>query len=446
VAEELNPGTSLPFDVALPRRSLSLPSVMVSRWARPFRALLYAAIALYAAGFAVRAYVRNYQVFLPDYLLRWATFGTRPLFTSRPTHIFLLMVDHFEPPSRNDADRWMRRYIALAAGHRDSAGRPPQHTWFYPGEQISNAVLQMLTKMTAAGLGEVELHHHHAFHTEDQLRAALTNAISRFQEYGFLRTADGRTQFGFVHGNSGLDNSNGDASCGVNTEIRLLHELGAFADFTFPSLYEMSQPKRVNSIYTARDDDGPKSYDRLLPLSALRSGEADLVMFEGPLIFSPSLNVRHLFLDLDDGDVHGPQHASPARADRWIRANVHVAERPDWIFVKLFSHGVSTPGDVEAVVGQDYGDMLSYLEREYNDGATYVLHYVTAREAYNLARAAADGATGDPAEYLNAYARPYAANLLDECGGPPLALDGESQPRRRGPCAAAHRDKQGTQN
>ena len=441
MAEELNPGTSLPFDVALRRRSMSLPPLTLSRWVKPFRALLYAGLALYTAAFAVRAYARSYQVFLPDYLLRWSTFGTRALFTSRPTHIFLLMVDHFEPNTMDEAREFLRRYAELAARHRDSAGRPPQHTWAYPGEQISNRVLQLLTEVTAAGLGEVELHHHHAFHTEEQLRAALSIAIRRFQEYGFLRTSDGRTQFAFVHGNSGLDNSNGDGECGVNTEIRLLRQLGAFADFTFPSLYEISQPKRVNSIYATRDDDQPKSYDRQLPLATLRSGEADLMMFEGPLMFSPSLNPRHLFLDLDDGDIHAAEHASPRRADRWIRANVHVAERPDWIFVKLFSHGASTPGDVESVLGQDYSDMLSYLEREYNDGTKYVLHYVTAREAYNLARAAADGATGDPGQYLNAYAPPYAANVRDECGGLPPAMDGGSRRGRREPCNSAQRGK-----
>ena len=425
---------------------MSVPSLAFSRWGKPLRAVLYASLALYAAAFAVRAYARSYQVFLPDYLLRWSTFGTRPLFTSsRPTHIFLLMVDHFEPNSSDEAREFFRRYAEMAAHHRDSAGRPPQHTWFYPGEQIRNRVLQMLTTMTAAGLGEVELHHHHAFHTEDQLRASMSVAIRRFQEYGFLRTVDGRTQFSFVHGNSGLDNSNGDGTCGVNTEIRLLRDLGALADFTFPSLYEMSQPKRVNSIYATRDDDQPKSYDRHLPLSTLRTGEADLMIFEGPLIFSPSLTARHLFLDLDDGDIHATEHASPTRADRWIRANVHVAERPDWIFVKLFSHGASTPGDVESVLGQDYSDMLSYLEREYNDGTKYVLHYVTAREAYNLARAAADGAAGDPGQYLNAYAPPYAANVRDECGGLPLALDNKSQPGRREPCTAAQRGKHTSQ-
>jgi hypothetical protein len=93
-----------------------------------------------------------------------------------------------------------------------------------------------------------------------------------------------------------------------------------------------------------------------------------------------------------------------------VRTNVHVPERPDWVFVKLFAHGASTPGDVEAVVGSDFEDALSYLERAYNDGTRYVLHYITAREAYNLARAASEGATGAPDQYLDAYVPPYEAN------------------------------------
>src|SRR5207253_8063227 len=144
----------------------------------------------------------------------------------------------------------------------------------------------------------------------------------------------------------------------------------------------------------AKDDERPKSYREAWPLTEL-GRSADLMIFQGPLIFAPSLNVRHLFLDLDDGNIHPAVPASPQRADRWIRANVHVPQRPDWIFVKLFAHGASTAGDVEAVVGSDFDDTLAYLERAYNDGTRYVLHYITAREAYNLARAAADGAKGE---------------------------------------------------
>jgi hypothetical protein len=135
------------------------------------------------------------------------------------------------------------------------------------------------------------------------------------------------------------------------------------------------------------------------------------MIFQGPLIFAPSLSLRHLFVDLDDGDIHASQHASPTRADRWVRANVHVPQRPDWVFVKLFSHGISTSGDAEACLGDDFHETLSYLERAYNDGTRYLLHYITAREAYNLARAAAEGATGEPQQYLDAYVKPYRASL-----------------------------------
>src|ERR1700682_5008610 len=66
------------------------------RWVR--RALL-AALALYVLAFAGRAYVRKYAVFLPDYA-RWTLSSAAPLswvHAERPTHVFVLIADHFEP-------------------------------------------------------------------------------------------------------------------------------------------------------------------------------------------------------------------------------------------------------------------------------------------------------------------------------------------------------------
>jgi hypothetical protein len=385
---------------------LRVPSIDVMRalWV-----LLLASLVLYALAFSVRVYVRKYYVFLPDYLRSVATGPSAG--GSTPTHVFVLFADHFEPDyDEGRVNDWSRRYAALAARHRDSVGRPPQHTFFYPGEQSSAAIYEALRKMTAAGFGEVELHYHHGYDTVETLRPALEASIQEFKQYGFLQTVDGRTAFAFIHGNSGLDNSNGPEMCGVNNEIRLLHELGCFADFTFPSLFEDSQPRSVNSIYAARDDDGPKSYDKRLPLTALGEGTADLMMFQGPIVLAPSLSLRHLFVDVDDADVHASEHASPRRVDRWVRANVHVPQRPDWVFVKLFGHCISTPGDTEACLGADFDEALAYIEHTYNDGTRYALHYITAREAYNLARAAAEGATGAPDRYLDACVGPYQAN------------------------------------
>jgi len=392
-----------------PVRPLSHSHGEPINWLRLLRAALMVGLALYAAAFIARAYVRNYFIFLPGYA-RWMFTGTPSPFQSKPTHIFVFIGDHFEPewdPQR--VQEWATRYVALASRHRDSTGRPPQHGWFYPGEQYTPAIFEILQRMTRGGYGEVELHYHHFYDTADTLRDALQDAIKNFQKYGFLQTVDGKTAFAFIHGNWGLDNSNGDWLCGVNREIELLHDLGSFADFTFPSIYENSQPRAVNSIYATRDDDAPKSYDRRLPLTALADGTGQLMMFEGPLIFTPTLNPRQMFLYLDDGDIHEKGHASPSRVDSWVRANVHVPERPDWVFVKLFAHGATSPGDMDAVLGPDFDAALSYMEREYNDCTRYVLHYIIAREAYNLARAAAEGAKGEPQQYMNAYIRPYIA-------------------------------------
>jgi hypothetical protein len=369
--------------------------------------------ALYVAATIVRVWARKYYIFLPQYV-QWAM--TTPAVGSpgAATHVFLLFTDHFEP----DYDlprlrRWAARYRNMAARHRDHDGRPPQHSFFYPGEQPDAGIFGVLQELTQAHLGEVELHYHHGFDTEETLRAKLETAIGNFQKFGFLKTIDGQTHFAFVHGNWGLDNSNGPGLCGVNTELRLLKEEGCFADFTFPSLYQDAQPPIVNSIYAAKDDDDPKSYARALPLRALMDGTADLMIFQGPLIFAPSASVRRLFLDLDDGDIHGSIPASPARVDRWMRAGIHVASRPDWVFIKLFAHGVSTIGDEDSVVGPTFDAALTYLERRYNDGQRYVLHYITSREAYNLVIAAMRGARGDPEQYFDSPILPYLANQAD---------------------------------
>jgi hypothetical protein len=364
-------------------------------------------VALYLAAFGTRIYVRKYYIFLPAYL-RWSVAPVER--ASGPIHVFFLFVDHFEPDHDNArTNAWTRRYIRLASRHHDSIGRPPQHTWFYPAEQHDEPILDTLHSLTSAGLGEVEIHLHHGNDDDASLTAKLVNAVSDFQHHGFAKTLDGTTHFAFVHGNFGLDNSRGNSMCGVNDEIAILHRLGCFADFSFPSVYSRSQPSTVNGIYAVKDDPAPKSYDRVLPLSAVERGEADLTLFEGPLVFAPSLSFRHLFLDLDDGNIHATVPATRARVDRWIRASVHVPGRPDWVFVKVFAHGISSTEEEDAAIGRSFDEALSYLEQRYNDGVHYVLHYVTAREAYNVVMAAVDGKRGDPTRYFDRTIPRYVA-------------------------------------
>ena len=365
--------------------------------------LLSAALVLYVGAQIGRFYARKYYLFLPDYV-RWAM-APAPA-RRRPTHIFLLFADHFEPATdESRTRRWAAEYAAMARRHRDSDGRYPQHSWFFPIEQPCDPHMRQLQQLVADGFGEVEVHLHHHFDTPEGFAEKIREGVAYFERFGFARTVDGQTRFAFVHGDSGLDNSNGDSMCGVDRELELLKALGCFADFTFPSVWEDSQPPFVNSIYEAVDDDGPKSYRHRLASRPLGTG--DLTIFQGPLLLFPSLNPWRLFLEVEDGNVHPANPTTLERVDRWIRANVHLPARPDWVFVKLFGHTASSDADQHEMIGPHFDAALSYLERRYNDGERYVLHYVTAREAYNLARAADAGLAGEPSQYYDWIIKPY---------------------------------------
>ena len=102
---------------------------------------------------------------------------------------------------------------------------------------------------------------------------------------------------------------------------------------------------------------------------------------------------------------------TPERIAGWIKSGIHVQGRPEWIFVKVFTHGALMQ-DHEAVLGKWADQMYSTLEEKYNNGFQYILHYVTAREAYNIAKAAEAGKGGDPNNYRNFLIPPYANRFM----------------------------------
>jgi hypothetical protein len=373
-----------------------------------FLSIFIVGAVLYGAAFAYRAHRTRMDIWLPEYL-KWSA-RSSPV-QDQPIHIFFFFTDHFEPAGRVDIfDRWMREYPKLAVRHRDHDGRPVQHTWFYPVEQKNDAYLTGLQKLVVSGYGEVELHLHHGSDNWASALRKFRDGIAYLQQFGFQKTTDGETRFAFVHGNNSLDNSLGPRFCGVTRELTMLRELGCFADFTFPTAWDSSQPAMVNEIFEAVDTDGPKSYKTGLALAEGKPAVGDLLIFTGPLVIRPTLNPAKLFFTIDNSDIHPTFQASPTRVDSWVRANIHVGGRPDWIFIKVSSHGASSTAFADSVLGPNFDGALSYLESHYNDGSRYVLHYITAREAYNLARAAVDGQHGDPAMYLDWAVKPYKAD------------------------------------
>src|SRR5262249_49790535 len=189
-------------------------------------------------------------------------------------HLLLCIADHYEPklgqPSRAVADgrveRWVADYPRLFGDFRDSDGRPPRHSFFFPQEEYEPHHLDALAGLCRAGFGEVEVHLHHDHDTAEGLREKLLSFKQILAERHGLLAQDRQTgalAYGFIHGNWALGNSRPDGRwCGVNNELDVLRETGCYADFTLPSAPSPTQTRKSNSIYYAQSDPHrPKSHD-----------------------------------------------------------------------------------------------------------------------------------------------------------------------------------------
>src|SRR5690606_3441268 len=115
---------------------------------------------------------------------------------------------------------WRERYPRLASEYHDADGRPPRHTFFFPGEQYRPEYLDALAELAQDGFGEVEVNLHHDGDTAVTLESKLCDALERFAAHGHLaRDRDGRIRYAFIHGNWALANARRDGRwCGVDAE------------------------------------------------------------------------------------------------------------------------------------------------------------------------------------------------------------------------------------
>jgi hypothetical protein len=75
---------------------------------------------------------------------------------------------------------------------------------------------------------------------------------------------------------------------------------------------------------------------------------------------------------------------------------VGVPQRPDWRFVKLHTHG-ATEANQRVLLAEPMVRFHEMLARRAAADSKFHVHYVTAREMYNLARAAEAGWAGSVA-------------------------------------------------
>ncbi len=330
-----------------------------------------------------------------------------------PIHVLICIADHFEPKiahatpavARSRVEKWVREYPRQFGDCRDSDGRTPRHSFFYPIEDYEHELVEGLAGLCRAGYGEVEFHLHHDQDTAGNLRGMLLEAVDCFRSRHGLLAHDRKTglpAFGFIHGNWALDNSGpGGRWCGVNNELDVLLEAGCYADFTFPSAPSSTQPRKINSIYYAIDDpERPRSHDRGIDVGTGPAPAKGLMLIQGPLVLDWSRPRWGVLPRIENGYL---QISQPPHIDRlalWLKARVQVHSRPDWFFVKLHAHGAHEHYH-DILLGEPMVRFHRALADRAESDSNFHYHYVTAREMYNLVKAAEDGWGGSVADALD---------------------------------------------
>ena len=356
------------------------------------------------------AYYYRHQI----HTLRVRIFGRRekpkPVFLENtgPTQdIIFTLCDHFEPVwTGKDIQQYrsfLDGYRRMAGRFQDADGCHPKITLF-ASQDANPDILEMLIPFVREGFGEVEVHVHHGTDDDtgrdntDEMKRIIREVRQKYRRFGYCHyppSASGNFSFGFIHGNWALDNSRVNdkkkrTGCGINRELDLLKVLGCYADFTFPAWGTMTPTKILDRHFYATDDNKPKSYDRKSNIRVMRvrgGPSADLLLLQGP--------------DSNDAwNVFTPPTLE--RMKEWMAHQVKVEGQDRWVFVKLYTHSILdwwkeggiNPEAEDVFYGAKafrfYQDILDFFRPE-----KYRLHFVSAREFYNIAKAAEAGKTGN---------------------------------------------------
>jgi len=315
------------------------------------------------------------------------------------TDAYFCFVDHFEPyggqATKETAHRrtknWCTQYPLMAEKHRDSAGRHPQHTYFYPEEEYDPEVLDWLSALCRRGFGDVEIHLHHDNDTADALREKLMRFKRVLHErHGLLKKnpKTGEIEYGFIHGNWALDNSRKDGRwCGVNDELSVFKTTGCYADFTLPSAPSDTQTKKINSLYFAKTGSRkPKSHNEGRDVRAGYWDEEALPIFQGPLALNWKNRKWGFFPRIENSEISYDNLPARHRVKLWAGQRIQVEGRPDSIFIKVHTHGAQDKNQKTLFDEKYFDSLYGNLESELCPDNGYRLHYVTAREMYEKVR------------------------------------------------------------
>lgn len=309
---------------------------------------------------------------------------------AKPKRAWVAITDHYEPlglgatveAAQQCVAQWRDKWPRIADdAPRDAAGQRPQYSFFYPQEEYRRDLLEGIAEMVRLGVGDVEVHMHHHNEKRESFIQKVSEYCQRLAgDHGLLHQQNGHTVFGFIHGNWALDNSRPDGlCCGLNGEIRLLRDLGCYADFTMPSAPSATQGKIANRIYwcTNNSDDRPRSFDRGIEATAGGGRQGDLLMITGPL------GVRfgeRLLPRLETGEIAGYDLATAVRVRRWFNLAPTIGED---LFLKLYAHG-APKRNLEPMLNGGLSSLFRLLADEANRRGIEI-HWATAWQMYQAA-------------------------------------------------------------
>jgi hypothetical protein len=334
-----------------------------------------------------------------------------------PRHLIFLVANHYEP-AWNEAgsdltwsqqcvrvEEWSRMARRIGQSVVDVDGTSFRHTNFFPAEQYHPDLLERLASLQDEGLGDVEIHLHHGVDKPDSaenLRQVLIDFRDVLAEEHKLLSREsehGMPMYAFVHGNLALANSAGGRCCGVDSEMQILAETGCYADYTLPAAPNQPQVPRINAIYECGSPLNEAIPHRSGPTLKVGSKPQLPIVFTGPLVFNWRRRKMGVpFPRIEDGVLAGNYSMDIERLHRWSNARIHVSGKPEWVFVKLYSHGFFTD-DQDNMIGEA---AIRFWEKVLELSARtqeFKVHFATAREAFNMVMAAADNCSGEPGEF-----------------------------------------------
>lgn len=317
--------------------------------------------------------------------------------SEEPINLYLCICDHFQPfwghVSQEIAEHrvvtWCKEYEKIVLGHFDSRGRSPVHTFFYDVMHYNPQLIDNLRKLHREGIGDVEI-------MVDYLNDSITDFQRRIEEFrdvlffrhGLLRKDSKGVEYGFIHGYTALRKFYNSGSWhNALKKITVLKRTGCYADFTYPSSANIIQPPMVNRLYFAADCSRNEGVGEL-GFPAVKNLWTDdaLLLVQGPLSINWKRKRWGILPGFENGELSFLNRFSPERVKLWIKSAIGIEGISNHVFIKLFTTG-GIDHNIRYFLGEEGLSFLwSYLEKEYNDGIRYKLHYVSAWEMYKIIR------------------------------------------------------------